>query len=165
MISLFNKVSMICLYLGLTVGISSADDIRQTTNNNWLTEAKSQTLRDERLQAYLGGFSTAMQDISQRYQHTFHAINEENWLLADYHWDKIRAALENGIMKRPARRASAEAIFLGAPWFGFSEALATEDKAAIFHAFRMATDACMACHIAEGVAFMNQQPLFRLMSD
>lgn len=156
---------MVCLYLGLTVGISTAGDLRQTTNNNWLTEAESQALRDERLQAYLGGFSVSMQEIGQRYQHTFDAINEGNWLLADYHWDKIRAALENGLMKRPARRASAEAMFLGAPWLGFSEALASEDKQEIFRAFRLATDACMACHIAEDVPFMNQQPLFRLISD
>jgi len=57
--------------------------------------------------------------------------------------------------------ASAEKIFLGAPWEQLSAALKTSDVAAIGPAFDRAKAACEGCHVAEQVAFMNDQPMFR----
>lgn len=64
-------------------------------------------------------------------------------------------------MKRPKRRANAEALFLGEPWEGLHEALESQDPARIGPAFARAKSACMACHAAERVPFINDQPLFR----
>lgn len=85
----------------------------------------------------------------------------ENWVLAAYHWHKIRATIEGGLMKRPERRANAEALFLGETWNGMHEALESRDSAGIGPAFARTKGACMACHAAEQVSFINDQPLFR----
>ena len=75
----------------------------------------------------------------------------------DYHLDKIKSALEGGVMKRPARGKNAEALFLGAPWQDLDAA-----KAPISAPRSLAQkNACMACHAPENVAYMIDQPLFR----
>lgn len=81
------------------------------------------------------------------------------WLLN--HWDKIRTTIKGGLMKRPKRRANAEALFLGEPWTHMLEALESRDPTRIGPAFAQAKAACMACHAAEQVPFINDQPLFR----
>lgn len=64
-------------------------------------------------------------------------------------------------MKRPARRGSAEKLFLGAPHEELSGALTSGEATRIAPAFERAKGACQSCHVAEAVAFMNDQPMFR----
>ncbi|WP_305041014.1 hypothetical protein [Geoalkalibacter sp.] len=150
-------ISAICL-----LGISplAAASLTKTSDSNWLTGADEKT-RAERLEHYLGGFSSAMQDTGLRYAHVKQAIADGNWDLAQYHWGKIATAIENGLMKRPARRANAEAIFLNRAWEPLAAALKEKNGESIAKAFQQARQACMACHVAEKVPFMNDQPLFR----
>ncbi len=144
----------------LGVSAAAAGTLTRTTDPRWLTGA-DEKMRFERLEHYLGGFSSAMQETGLRYGHVRQAIVDGNLELARYHWGKIAAAIENGLMKRPARRLSAEAIFLGRAWETLDEALAKKDPGAATEAFQEARAACMACHVAERVPFMNDQPLFR----
>ncbi|RUO25695.1 hypothetical protein CWE09_02900 [Aliidiomarina minuta] len=139
----------------------SALAIHKTENRNWLTEA-SEEERYERLEYYLGGFSSAMQETGERYAHVEQAIIDENYQLAAYHWQKIKDAIERGTMKRPDRRPNAERIFLGDPWQELLAALETEEPEdnKVRNRFKVAREACLACHIAEEVPFMNDQPLF-----
>lgn len=156
-------MKLCALLIGLLIfGIHSAaaSPLTKTTDNNWLTGADDKT-RAARLELYLGGFSTAMQDTGLRFAHVKQAIADENWELARYHWSKIATAIENGLMKRPARRANAEAIFLKRAWEPLDQALAEKKGEAVQAAFQKAREACMACHAAEKVPFMNDQPLFR----
>lgn len=102
-----------------------------------------------------------MWEVGERYGHVEQALRDRNWLLAAYHWEKIRVTIEGGLMKRPKRRANAEAIFLGEPWDDLRNALERQDEQAIAPAFARAKGACMACHAAEQVPFINDQPLFR----
>lgn len=152
----------IYVYAGLALFTLSAGvlALNQTETRNWLSDADPDT-RYERLEYYLGGFSSAMQETGDRYRHVEQAIYDGNYKLADYHWDKIKGAIERGTMKRPARRENAEAMFLDNAWGVLAEALQDPEEHDVRGAFLQAKGACIACHAAEEVPFMNDQPLFR----
>jgi hypothetical protein len=152
--------SALAATLTLIAVSSAASNLTRTTDRNWLSGADEKT-RYERLEHYLGGFSSAMQDTGLRFGHVKQALNDQNWPLGQYHWGKISGAIENGLMKRPARRANAETIFLDKAWDALNEALKNEDAKDIKETFMAAHQACVDCHVAEQVAFMNNQPLLR----
>lgn len=130
-------------------------------SDNWLLEAKDDTARFERIQQMFGGFSASMQVVGERYGKTYDAVSEGNFDLANYHWKKIKDAIELGYFRRPAREANSVALFLNIPWPSTAEAIASKDKEKAKEAFLSARSACMSCHMAENVPFMNNQPLFR----
>jgi len=130
-------------------------------SDNWLLDARDDTERFKRIQQMFGGFSMSMQFVGERYDRTYDAIIDGNLDLASYHWKKIRETIELGYLRRPAREANAVAIFLKGPWVSVSEALSSKDKAKAKEQFLVARAACMACHVAEKVPFMNDQPKFR----
>ena len=127
--------------------------------DDWLVDVDEKT-RAERLSSYLGGFSSAMWEVGERYQHMVQAIGDENFELATYHWDKIGAAIRGGYLKRPGRQANADALFLEAFWPIYLETLKSGDRDKVRQQFPQAREACLACHVAEDMAFMNDQPLF-----
>ena len=127
--------------------------------DDWLVDADQDT-RAERLSSYLGGFSAAMWEVGHRYEHLLQAIGDDNFELAEYHWDKIGGAIRGGYMKRPGRQANADALFLDAIWSIYLETLKSGDGEKIRAQLPQARDACMACHVAEDVEFMNDQPMF-----
>jgi len=131
------------------------------TSDNWLLDAKDDTERFKRIQQMFGGFSMSMQLVGERYDRTYDAITDGNYDLANYHWKKIRETIELGYLRRPAREANASAIFLKGPWVSVSEALASKDKIKAKEQFLMARSACISCHVAEKVPFINDQPKFR----
>ena len=147
--------------LALTAGVLSAHAASPSHGDGWLTGAPDQATKDQRLEKYLRGFDQPMWEVGERYEHVEQALRDENWPLAAYHWEKIKATIEGGLMKRPKRRANAESLFLGEPWMGLHEALESQDVARIGPAFARAKGACMTCHAAERVSFINDQPLFR----
>lgn len=130
-------------------------------SDNWLLDAKDDTERFQRIQQMFGGFSMAMQIVGERYDRTYDAIADGNFELANYHWKKIKETIELGTLRRPARAANAEALFLKGPWGAVSEALTAKDKVKAREQFLLARSACLACHVAEKVPFMNDQPRFR----
>lgn len=134
---------------------------RNTGTKHWLLEAESDEERFRRLEYYLGGFSQSMREVGFRYRYTFFSILDGNFELADYHWDKIRRAIERGYMKRPDRRKNAEEKFLDDDWQVLSDSLKNGDADQIRADFKRARKACMECHKAEDVEFMNNQGLFR----
>lgn len=140
---------------------SAAQGPAATRASGWLTGAPDAATKDERLERYLRGFDQPMWEVGERYGHVEQALRDRNWALAAYHWEKIRVTIEGGLMKRPKRRANAEALFLGEPWGDLRNALERKDERAIAPAFARAKGACMACHAAEQVPFINDQPLFR----
>lgn len=130
-------------------------------SENWLLEAKDDAERFKRIQQMFGGFSSAMQIVGERYERSYDAVAEGNFDLAIYHWKKIKDAIELGYLRRPAREANSVALFLDKPWKTAGEAFALKEINKAREAFLSARSACMACHIAENVPFMNDQPLFR----
>ncbi len=133
----------------------------QKFSNRWLLDAANDTERFNRLETYLGGFSGPMWEVGYRYQGVFDAIKDGNHDLASYHWNKIGSAMVNGTMKRPARKANADAMFLNGPWKAMTEALSSGEEERIRKSFLEQRQACIACHVAERAPFMNDQPLFR----
>jgi cytochrome c553 len=131
------------------------------TSDNWLLDAKDDTERFKLIQKMFGGFSVSMQFVGERYDRTYDAIIDGNYDLATYHWKKIKETIELGYFRRPAREANASAVFLKGPWVSVSEALASKDKVKAKEQFLMARTACIACHVAEKVPFINDQPKFR----
>lgn len=130
-------------------------------SNNWLLDAEDDTERFKRIQQMFGGFSAAMQVVGDRYERTFEAVIEGNFGLADYHWKKVKDAIELGFLRRPGRKANAVALFLEDPWPTLEEALAAKDGQLSKEALLSARSACMTCHVAENVPFINDQPMFR----
>ena len=133
----------------------------KVSGEGWLLGADDDQQRMERLHQYLAGFSKAMWETGYRFEATQAAIVDDNLPLAAYHWGKVRSAVENGYLKRPGRQTNADTLFLDAGWQTLNDALNAPDDHNVKQAFVTARDACMACHVAEDVAFMNDQRLFR----
>lgn len=132
----------------------------QPASKYWVTEATNDTERFQRIEKYLRGFDQPMWEVGERYEKLYGALLVENFELASYHWAKIKLTIENGTMKRPARKASADAIFLGSTWDSVYASLASGDQMTAWKGFKRARSACMRCHDAENVSYMNNQPMF-----
>lgn len=130
------------------------------SSKHWLLDAGSDEERFRRLEEYLGGFSQVMREVGFRYRYTYLAITDGNHELAEYHWDKIGSAIIKGYLKRPARRENAEQ-FLNGEWQALNASLKSGDANRIRADFKRARKACMECHKAEDVGFLNEQGLFR----
>lgn len=137
----------------------AVEEARAPLSDGWLGSQPNHDERFLQLEAYLGGFSSAMWEVGERYRHLHQALVDGNLALAEYHFDKIGSAIRNGYRKRPARRGNADAIFLEVVAEPAAQAFAGDDQAAAWEAFESVRAACLACHIAEDVAFMNEQPL------
>jgi cytochrome c553 len=101
-----------------------------------------------------------MWEVGERYEKLYAALVGGNLELASYHWAKIKLTIENGTMKRPARKANADAIFLNGTWDAANEAFRSGDRKAAWRGFGRARASCMKCHEAERVGYMNDQPMF-----
>lgn len=159
-------IAGICTAFGLATLLGPVD--RRTAHaevtpasKHWLLEAGSDEERFRRLEHYLGGFARSMWEVGYRYQATYDALADANLDLARYHWDKVADSIEKGYMKRPDRRPNARAMFLDGPWKVLAGDLEDGDIQNARANFQAARGACMACHAAERVPFMNDQPLFR----
>lgn len=130
-------------------------------SDNWLLDAKDDMERFMRIQQMFGGFSAAMLVVGERYDRTYDAIAEGNHELASYHWKKIKEVIELGYLRRPAREANSVALFLKGPWASTGEALASKETSKAREGFLASRQACLVCHLAEKVPFMNDQPRFR----
>lgn len=128
---------------------------------NWLLDAKDDQERFRRIQIYAGGTYEQMWQVGYRYEQVYRAIVDENWELGLHHWGKLRDVLNVALMKRPNRTPNAEAMFLDTNWHQLEEALEGGDAAEIRQGFLVERDACMACHVAEQMPFLNDTPIFR----
>jgi len=129
-------------------------------SNRWLSDAPSDAERFERLESYLGGFSATMREVGDRYEMLHAALTLENYDLALYHWEHIEEAIEAGTMKRPARKPNSDLLFLDTQWAKANERFESENPSEAWEGFAIARHACMACHQAEGMEFLNNQPMF-----
>ena len=130
-------------------------------NANWLLNASDDEERFRRIQIYAGGTYEQMWQIGYRYQQLYHAIVDENWELGLHHWGKLRDVFNVALMKRPNRTPNAEAMFLANGWAQLDEALRSGEPARIRQTFLTERGLCMACHVAEGMPFLNDTPIFR----
>ena len=141
---------------------TQASDTSALKPNDWLLQAASDDERFRLLQRQMRGFDQPMWEVGERYTRMHDALTRGNGELAAYHWEKIKTTIENGIAKRPARRANAEAMFLEPVWEDVNADLKSGDPARAWQAFDRAKAACQACHTAEKVEYMNDQAVFDL---
>lgn len=130
--------------------------------NDWLLAAEDEEARNRLIQQQFRGFDQPMWEVGERYARLHEALERQNTDLAVYHWEKIRTSIENGIAKRPARRANAEQFLLNDTWQEVDADLRSGEPARAWRGFKRAKAACAACHQAEDVAYMNNQPVFDL---
>lgn len=143
------------------LGYAVAQNTPKPPSNDWLLDAPDDTERFKLLQRYLRGFDQPMWEVGYRYEGMYDALKRDNYKLAVYHWDKIKTTIENGYLKRPARRANADALlFNSGVHAGVKAALESGDKAKAWEAFAKARATCMACHDAEKLPEMNGQAMF-----
>jgi hypothetical protein len=145
----------------LSIGFWTMAQESPKQSDDWLLGAGDDSERFKLIQQMFGGFSAAMQIVGERYERTYDAIADTNYDLAKYHWKKIKEAIELGYLRRPGRKANAESLFLKDPWISGWEGLDSKEQTKAKEGFLTARSACMACHIAEKVPFMNDQPMFR----
>lgn len=134
---------------------------QKPVSNAWLRDADSDPDRFRKLEINLRGFDQPMLEVGQRYLALYEAIKDRNWGLADYHWDKVKLSINTGLIKRPARTANAESMFLDVAWPEMDKAIKSKDEQRIREQFGAVRGTCMACHAAEKVPFMNESPIFR----
>lgn len=146
------------------VGCDRAAEQRAPTAkpNDWLLGAADDPERFRLIQRQLRGFDQPMWEVGERYTRMHEALTRGNLDLAAYHWEKIKTTIENGIAKRPARRANAEAMFLSPVWADVDADLRSGDRTRAWRGFERAKTACQGCHQAEQVAYMNDQSVFDL---
>jgi hypothetical protein len=127
----------------------------------WLLDARTDEERFRRLQVYAGGTDQQMWQMGYRYEQVYQAIIDQNWQLGEYHWGKLRDVFHVALMKRPNRTPNAESMFLNKEWALLSEALKAGNGSDARKIFLAERQACVACHVAEGMAFLNETPIFR----
>ena len=132
----------------------------KTPTNDWLLDAPDDLTRFQLLQRYLRGFDQPMWEVGHRYLGLYDALERENYDLALYHWDKIRTTIRNGYLKRPARRANSDAVFLDQVWVDARKAFESRKSKQAWEGFARARAGCIACHEAEDVGWMNDQDIF-----
>ncbi|MBI3047724.1 MAG: hypothetical protein HYY76_05375 [Acidobacteria bacterium] len=133
----------------------------QPPSNNWLLDANDDTERFRRLQLVAGGTDIPMWEIAQRYEELYVAIQNNNWEMGVYHWEKVRDRMNTAGMKRPARTQNIERLFLdNGVWTSMHDALTSRDADRMRKQFLAVRQACMACHVAERVAFLNDSSVF-----
>lgn len=129
--------------------------------DDWLLNAPDDTARFKLIQQQARGFSASMNEVGRRYDALYDALGDKNFELAAYQWQKIKEVIQGGYTRRPKRQANADAILIQKLFEPVLADFKSSDPAKAWTAFAQVRGACMACHEAEKVGFMNNQPLFR----
>jgi hypothetical protein len=131
-------------------------------SNNWLLDANDDTERFRRLQVVAGGTDIPMWEIAHRYEEVYVAIQNNNWEMGVYHWEKVQDRMNAAGMKRPARTQNIEGMFFdNGVWKSMHDALTSRDPGRMRTQFQAVRQACMACHLAEKVGFLNDSSVFK----
>ncbi len=120
----------------------------------WITGTEEEQTRI--IEKQFRGFDNAMVETGYRYQELYWAGQDENWEYAAYQLEKIRLAIDNGLVRRPKRAKSAE-HFLSFVLPEMQKAVGDRDTAAFREKFEMLTMNCNNCHKMENVPFFNVQ--------
>lgn len=96
-----------------------------------------------------------MVEVGYRFNSFYFAIEDKNYDLANYQWDKIKKAIENGIIRRSARATNSKSMFLEIQYKSMKEALKKKDEKLIKSEYEKTKLICNTCHKAERVAFIK----------
>lgn len=128
--------------------------------DNWLLDEKDPEARAELIQAQFGGFGAAMREVGDRWNSIHAALERSNLALALHHWQELHEAVEHGVVRRPGRKASMDTYFLDSVWGEVKQDFESGDIERAWRGFEKGRTACMACHVAEAMPFLNDQAMF-----
>jgi hypothetical protein len=132
----------------------------QPLGEGWLLGAPDDATRFELLEDDAGGTGRTMFEMSVRFERMYMAVADGDLAIAARYWDSIEGALSRGLVRRPDRTETAEAIFLSV-YDEVEAGFESGDIALARTAFMTARGACMDCHVANDLAEINEQRLFR----
>lgn len=148
------------VFAGLSSAAIAVVHGASSTPNDWLLNEPDADKRAELVQDQFGGFSAAMWEVGERWSAIHAALERSNLDLAQYHWDKLDDAIASGVVRRPGRKPSAEEHFPESFTREVGEDFASGDVERAWRGFEKGRNACMACHVAEGMPFLNDQAMF-----
>jgi hypothetical protein len=152
------KIQAVALVAG-AVAIAGVA-VAQPRGEGWLLGAPDDTTRFEILERDAGGTGRTMLEMSIRYERMYEAVADGNLQLAARNWDGIDGSLSRGLVRR-ANRTDAANEFFYAIFDQVMEDFESEDLVRARAGFMTARDACMSCHVASDLAYINDQRLFR----
>jgi len=126
-----------------------------STKSNWLLETNTSKEKFHSIQKQLRGFDLAMVEVGYRFNSFYFALKDKNYDLAHYQFDKIKKAIENGIIRRPARAKNSKDMFLNTQYKSMKKALDTKNRQKIWKEYEQVKLTCNACHVAERVPFIK----------
>ena len=119
---------------------------------SWLSSDKDSAF--VQIEKHLRGFDLAMKEVGYRYNELYFAGTDENWSYVQYHLEKIKTAIDNGLERRPKRAASAKA-FLEYSIPSLMKTVQSKNKDAFVKEFEMFRQSRNSCHINEKVDFVK----------
>lgn len=140
---------------------AAVEQAKDKNPDDWLLNAPDDATRFKLIQSQARGFSASMFEVARRFETLYDAVADKNTDFAAYQLTKIKEVIEAGTTRRPKRKTNADAIFIGKAFEPALAAIKSGDAAKAWEGFAQVRAACMACHEAEKVGFMNNQPLFR----
>lgn len=129
-----------------------ADEPSADIEYRWLPDDDAEKF--QAIENQLGGFSATMEEVAYRYNELYWAGRDRNWDYADYQLDKLAGSIEDGIIRRPARAASAR-DFLDDDVPALDETITNEDAEGFDDQIDQFVDACNTCHAREAVPFIE----------
>lgn len=147
-------MKILILFGGLLLGFLFAGN-SYSTKSDWLLETNTTQAKFKAIQKQFRGFDLSMVEVGYRFNSFYFAIQDKNYDLAQYQWDKIKKAIENGIIRRPKRALNARAMFLDTQYQDMSSALKKKDAKAVAKEYISTKNLCNSCHMAEKVPFIK----------
>ncbi len=144
------KLYLICMIFGLLHAGNN-----YSTRSDWLLDINTTNGKFMAIQKQFRGFDLAMVEVGYRFNTFYYSIKDKNYDLALYNWDKIKKAMENGIIRRPKRALDAKSMFLNSQYNVMRKALQKHDAKAVAEAYEETKILCNACHISQKVPFIE----------
>ena len=85
--------------------------------------------RTAAIERQLGGFETAMAEVSYRYTEMYFGAIDGNWDYAGHMGTTMANAMAIGLERRPQLRKNADALFLKGPYLQVMDAIKAKDRA------------------------------------
>jgi hypothetical protein len=131
-------------------------------SRNWLRDADDDSERFRRIELWAAAGDQEMHEIDARIRELHAAIQRESWEMAIFQLEKIRGRMIVAMTKRPVRTQNMEAIFFDSGVYkDLHNSLTSKDGQRARTEFMRTRAACMACHAAEKISFINESAVFQ----
>jgi hypothetical protein len=131
-------------------------------SRNWLRDADDDSERFRRIELWAAAGDQEMHETAARMRELHAAIQRESWEMAIFQLEKIRGRMIVAMTKRPVRTQNMEALFFDSGVYkDLHDSLTSKDWQRARTEFMRTRAACMACHAAEKIPFINESAVFR----